>query len=281
MRLKVYKTIHKIRALDTHLNSIMQQTMAFQPGFGPMSQPSYIQTSPSAQFNGSAFGAFQPSTAPPPTPPPWATQILEEVKQIKTKLQSIDKIEKTVNAINAKVSDLETKMKTLDTRVTETEQSCQFSAGEVESNKKDLKTAKEEITSLRKKCDDFEKESTSLKQKNAEIDSKLTDLESRSMRENLLFYGIAEGGEKEDCSKLVREVIRDVLHIPNADEIMFDRVHRVGQRSATVRPIVVKFHYYTDREKIRMTSFACADELKAVKLGIGAQLPKSIRDARK
>ena len=147
--------------------------------------------------------------------------------------------------------------------------------------KNDLKTAKEEIKSLRKKCDDFEKESTSLKQKNAEIDTKLTDLESRSMRENLLFYGIAEGGEKEDCSKLVRDVIRDVLHIPNPEDIMFDRAHRVGQRSATVRPIVVKFHYYTDREKIIMTSFSCANELKALKLGIGAQLPKTIRDARK
>ena len=53
----------------------------------------------------------------------------------------------------------------------------------------------------------------------------------------------------------------------------------MGQRSATVRPIVVKFHYYTDRE--RMTSFSCADELKVLKLGIGAQLPKTIRDARK
>ena len=69
-----------------------QQTMGFQPGFGPMSQPmsqpSYIQTSPSAQYNGSAFSALQPTTAPPPAPPPWATELLEEVKQIKTKLQN-------------------------------------------------------------------------------------------------------------------------------------------------------------------------------------------------
>ena len=113
-----------------------QQTMAFQPGFGPMSQPSYIQTSPSAQYNGSAFGAFQPTTAPPPAPPPWATELLEEVKQIKTKLQSIEKIEKTVNSINVKVSDLETKMKALDTRVNETEKSCQFSSSVAETNKK-------------------------------------------------------------------------------------------------------------------------------------------------
>ena len=82
------------------------QTMAFQsqqPGFGStgMSQPSFIQTSPSA-----AFG-FQPSLPPPP----WATELLDDMKIVKTtKLQTIEKIEKkTVNSINAKVSDLEEK----------------------------------------------------------------------------------------------------------------------------------------------------------------------------
>ena len=98
------------------------------------------------------------------------------MKQVKTKLHSIDKIEKTVNAINAKVSDLETKMKTLDTQVTETELS---SEGE------------------------------------------------------LTLLWDCGGRGKEDCSKLLRDVIRDVLHIPNVKEIMFDMVHRVGQRSAT------------------------------------------------
>ena len=41
-------------------------------------------------------------------------------------------------------------MKSMDTRVTETEMSCQFSAAESESNKKELKAAKEEIKNLKK-----------------------------------------------------------------------------------------------------------------------------------
>lgn len=44
---------------------------------------------------------------------------------------------------------------------------------------------------------------------------------------------------------------------------------------------MVEFHYFTDREIIRKAPFGFADELKAANLGIGAQIPKQIRDARK
>ena len=60
-----------------------------QPGFGVMSQPSFIQNSPPAQLSGSAFG-FQPS----PAPPPWASELLEEMKQIKAKLHTMEGIKK-------------------------------------------------------------------------------------------------------------------------------------------------------------------------------------------
>ena len=57
-----------------------------QPAFGVMSRPSFIQNSPPAQLSGSAFG-FQPS-------PPWANELLEEIKQIKAKLHTMDEIKK-------------------------------------------------------------------------------------------------------------------------------------------------------------------------------------------
>ena len=64
--------------------------------------------------------------------------------------------------------------------------------------------------------------------------------------------------------------------------MIFDRAHRVGPKSrSNVRPIVVKFHYYSEREAVRKTSFDHAERLKNAELGIGIQLPKDIRDARK
>ena len=278
------------KSSDTHPSQIgpssgyIYTNMAFQPqqpqqpgpGFGFMSQPSFMPNASPTQYSAPAFG-YQPS----PPPPPWASELLEEMKQIKTKLQTMDEIKKTVNSINVKVSDLEGKMISLETRVTETETSSQFLGKEYETNKQELKTAKSTIQDLKKSCDSFEKTSKSLSEKNVELGNKLVDLEARSMRENLMFYGIPEEGDKENCEDEVKQLMRDILHMESVDTYTFDRAHRVGQRSASTRPIVVKFHYYSQREKVRQTAFGVSEELKAAKLGVGAQIPKDIRDARK
>ena len=77
-----------------------------------------MQNSPPPQF-ANAFG-FHASA------PPWVAKLLDDMEQVKQKLQGIDKNEKTVNLINSKVSDLELKMGDLDKRLTENEKSCQF-----------------------------------------------------------------------------------------------------------------------------------------------------------
>ena len=265
--------------LTFECNRLYDRNMAFpqqqQAPFG-MSQASY--GSPPAPYNSNTFG-FQPTTSP--LPPPWANELLEEIKQIKSELQSIEKIEKTVNVINAKVSDLETKLKSLDVRVTENEKLCQFTAAESECNQKDLKTTKEDIKQIKKNCQNLENNTNTLSKQSAELDTKLIDLEMRSMRDNLMFYGLPEGGNTEKCEMLVKNMCSEILKIERADSMIFDRAHRVGQRATKARPIVVKFHYFSDREKVRQASFDFANQLKAANLGVGAQLPKAVRDARK
>ena len=67
-----------------------------------------------------------------------------------------------------------------------------------------------------------------------------------------------------------------------AYQLKFDRVHRIGPKSAAkVRPIVAKFHYFDQREQVRKLSFDSSEALKTAKQGVGAQLPKEVRDARK
>ena len=135
---------------------------------------------------------------------------------------------------------------------------------------------------MKKRWDEVEEETNTLKASNSKLESKMVDLESRSMRENLMFYGIAEGGEDENCEGLVKGVCRDVLKVTTADQMLFDRAHRVGRKYGTkVRPILVKFHYYNKRELVRKRSFDYADVLKQANMGVGAQLPKDICDARK
>ena len=252
------------------------QNMAFQTQNMPqnipfnMSQQPFMQSPPPGQLG---FHA---------SPPPWATKLLEDVEHIKQKLESVEKVEKTVNVINSKVSDLETKLRSLDTRVTETEKCCEFLSETNESHKSELKTAKKQLDTLQKTCQRFEKETQELKTQNDALDTKLTDLEARSMRENLMFYGIPEGGNNENCEELVKRVCTDIMQMQRTHEMTFDRAHRAGSRSGSkVRPIVVKFHYYSEREEVRKKSFDYTEQLKASNIGIGAQLPKEIRDARK
>ena len=135
------------------------------------------------------------------------------MEHVKQKLQCVEKIEKTVNVINAKVTDLETQMKNLDVRVNETEKSCKFISEINESNKNELKHAKESISNLRKRCQNLEKDAQQMKKKNETLDEKLIDLETRSMRENLLFYGIAEGDDNENCERLVKEMCNEHLQM--------------------------------------------------------------------
>lgn len=255
--------------------------MAFQTqgaAFG-MTQPQsqsqpFMQSPPPSQFG---FG-YQPPIAPPP----WAAKLLEDMEQIKQKLEKIDKIEKTVNSINSKVSDLESKMQNLETRLSENEKSCQFISNTNDQNQKVIQANKDELKNVKKRCNEVEKDTKSLKNSSQKLESKVDDLESRSMRENLMFYGINEGGDNENCEELVKNVCDEALKVPNAHQLLFDRAHRVGRKTGTkARPIVVKFHYYHERELVRKRSFEYADALKTAKLGVGAQLPKDVREARK
>ena len=71
------------------------------------------------------------------------------------------------------------------------------------------------------------------------------------MRENLVFYGISESNAYEDSELLVRRFIQQQMNI-NTDNIEIERAHRMGQkRNGQVRPIVVKFLRYKDKENVR------------------------------
>jgi len=64
----------------------------------------------------------------------------------------------------------------------------------------------------------------------------------------------------------------------------FDRAHRLGPKIARKpRPIVVKFHSYSDRETIRCKSLepGTKSKLRDQRLGIGVQSPQEHREARK
>ena len=250
---------------------------------------------PQPTFGGFSFGnqgSFPTSAGsptmtsmPPPLmstqPPDWATQLINDVRTIKTQVSKIEEVQQTVNQICVRIKDLETNVTSIDTRLSTVENSCSFIGNKYDDHKKELDEAKSKLKNLQSTCDKLEKKTQTLETEKTALQSKLTDLEWRDMRPNLMFYGVPEQ-ENEDCEQTVKQIMVEQLGLLQAGNVMFERVHRVGLPArGKVRPIVARFTYYKEREMVRSKSFEHADNLKKANLGIGTQSPKEIREARK
>ena len=130
-------------------------------------------------------------------------------------------------------------------------------------------------------CQKLEQNAQSLENDKSSLEAKINDLEYRSMRDNLMFYGLPEE-PNENCESIIKTLIAEKIQLQQAGNLTFDRVHRVGLPTrGKSRPIIAKFHYYKERELVRNKSFDLADTLKAANIGIGAQWPKQMRETRK
>ena len=87
--------------------------------------------------------------------------------------------------------------------------------------------------------------------------------------------------DAEECFEKIRTFVKDNLEFGEgaARHIELDRMGR--NRDGAVRPIVVKFHRYGDREKVRIKGYNRREELTTKKLSVRAQSPKEIMDKRK
>ena len=142
--------------------------------------------------------------------PDWATEILDNMKEMKNELSKLSDIEKSLANLTIKFSKLETnKVGAMETVVNNCEQSCTFlssvydtQSAELKDTKNNLKEAKESIQSLKQKCVNLKQKMDDEAKNKIKLESKVTDLEARSMRENLLFHGIPES-HNENCELLI------------------------------------------------------------------------------
>ncbi|XP_041364205.1 uncharacterized protein LOC121379623 [Gigantopelta aegis] len=108
----------------------------------------------------------------------------------------------------------------------------------------------------------------------------IIDLQCRSMRDNLLFFGInktrLENGSTENTLDIIKSFIRETMHI-ESDVCILD-AHRFGtSRNGRPRPIVARFKNLTDRENVKKSSRV----LKGSDFFVSEQFPKEVNDTRK
>ena len=112
---------------------------------------------------------------------------------------------------------------------------------------------------------------------NSVLNNRVIDLQARSMRDNLLFYNVAENKE-ENTTEIVYNILESHFGLENSKEIKIDRAHRMGRKiKGKPRAIVAKFIYFSDKQRILMN----AKKLKGTGIAISEQFPEEIVSIRK
>jgi len=253
-----------------------------------------INTPQTQQSFMSGYPATPMYSLPPPqnispqaSVPPWAAELIEDIKQLKSVLPSINKIDQTLTQINAKMYDLEIKVTSIDNRDTEVENSRKYMGQSFDQHTTELKAAKETVAKIDKRCNNLGCSMNTLQEENTSLKKKILDLENWSMRNNLLFWGLPEPENRdrpEICNETVKRFISDELGI-DSTSMTFERAHRIpanpGPHTKKPRPAVVNFYYYQERERIMSEATKRSQALRGKGLGVGPQRPKEIRDARR
>lgn len=151
--------------------------------------------------------------------------------QVDTLHKIIDKREDVIAKLNEDIGDLK--------------RSLDFMSKETSEMKEQIKNNDDGLkTKLQQNVSDMEN-----------IRFKTIDLEDRSRRSNLVFFNFKEESNisTEDCEEKVENLLKS-LNILNGEDIWIDRAHRLGkykeENETKPRPIIVKFSYYKQKEKI-------------------------------
>ena len=155
----------------------------------------------------------------------------------------------------------------------------------------------EKLTCLEIDVENMQKEVTSLKEENSSLRIAVDDLENRSRRQNLVFHGIPDGGEGEDCRRTVDTILQEFVGLSPSTYTM-ERVHRTpttmqqrsqardpqqsqrgNTRNAKPRMIHVCFSTFSQKEKVKteyLKKFK-AQEYDGHKLYVAEDLSKRVR----
>lgn len=138
-----------------------------------------------------------------------------------------------------------------------------------------MKELRQENLVIQRELQQLKAETDCLQKKLNEADRKIDDLESRTKRNNLLFFGFPKKANEttDDCEASVSSFLKHELEIP--DTIEFDRVHRLNNRNDA--PIIARFTFYKDRVKVMKAKY----KLKGSKIFIGEDFSSRVREMRK
>ena len=208
--------------------------------------------------------------------------LAQKIDQMFQKLNKLDQIESKINSFEKQVKAVTSDVSELKSTVVELEKSVKFASGKLDDYEKknvEIQNKLQNVEKIEKSNEQLAEGLKSVKTQIEELNERHVDLQYRSMRDNLIFHGIAET-EEENCEEALDEFIKDTLKIE--DKIEFHRVHRMGRKSdGKSRPIVAKFVQFKEREAVRKSAFTKLNGEETKQYEINEQYPREINEKRK
>ena len=198
---------------------------------------------------------------------------------------------KFAKEVTEKLHFILSRLDNLDTKMEDLNQAVKSLQSKVSSLEVDVSVVKDTQKSFNEKCMHFENATfvdkhiqelqSGMDKRKEEISNNYKQMlyfEVYSRRENLKFEGIPETPESLD---LQREDTRQVLGIEDAQDIEFQRVHRMGKRKLiegnSCRMIIARFLRFPDRERV----LKHGRKLKDTSYKMYEDIPRELHDLRK
>ena len=156
--------------------------------------------------------------------------------------------------INLKLSKLD-KLDTLEVEVKEVKATLYNANESINGLKAENVALKMQVKSLEESLNTSKKDFAAMKER-------VIDIQARSMRENLIFYGIEET-ENHEAGLYSEEVLKNFFEKEleiNTSNSELDRVRRMGKPkfrddgSKLPRPIVAKFQRFKQKEQVKRSA---------------------------
>ena len=134
-------------------------------------------------------------------------KIENRLNNIDVKLRVLDSLESKITSISARVGKIDDRVTSLEQKIVESNQAISdvqasraYDASVCDSIQKTQESVKSELSKLNKDNQRLINQMKTITAEKNELNEKLLDLQSRSMRDNLLFYNIPECATREERS---------------------------------------------------------------------------------
>ena len=212
---------------------------------------------------------------------PWAIQMMKQFSALQVTTTSafdelksiVHDLKKTITSACSRVSrteEMESKLVCLPSRVDELEKSASFISDAHDRFKQELECQYNEVRRIQQMTE-------SINHRISNLGESYTRDQERSMKQNLLFFGIPES-ENENTDKVLQEFMEKRLpSVSHKLPLRLERSHRLGSKKSQTRPIVCRFSFFKDRELVRTSS----KDLRGTEFSIKEQLPRVVLNRRR